>query len=589
MRNFWKGIVFITILAAIGLILSCDEPEPVTLTGTVVITGNAQAGQVLFADTSALGGSGTISYQWRRGGSSIAGANSDTYVVQSADVGSFITVTVRRSDIPGSVTSAQTAVVIDNNTGTIGLSYTLINNGTAYSVFRGTANAANVVIPSVHEGLPVVEISDSGFSSYTNLQSITIPVGVTRIGNYAFSHCSNLTSIVLPAGITNIGNFAFQDCGGLTSVFYGGSNNTEWTTITIGSNNSQLTNANLYYYLETNSETVGFFWRFVNGVPIGTTYYSVTFNSNGGTAVAAQIINHGDRITRPTNLSRSGYVFDYWYSNAELTMSYDFTTPVISNVTLYARWIEWNAIINNIEMVQIPAGTLTWGSATITLSTFKMGVYEVTQELYEAVMGVNPSGFNSNPAAGETQGKRPVEMVTWFDAVEFCNKLSEIEGLTPVYTITGRTPATGYPITSATVTANWNANGYRLPTEAQWEYACRAGSTTNWYFGDTESELVNYAWYWNNSNSRTHQVGLKQPNAFGLYDMHGNVGEWCWDWFGGLPTSNQTDYAGAVSGSYRVERGGCWYNSAEYARSSFRSMSYPYNRYSVIGFRVVRP
>jgi len=726
MQKFVKLVGFIAILAIFGLVLGCDEPGPVTL------TGNAQAGQILTADTSALGGSGTISYLWRRGGSSIAGANSDTYVVQAADVGSAITVTVNRSDISGSVTSAQTAVVIDNNTGTIGLSYTLINNGTAYSVSSGSSNAVVIVIPAVYQGLPVIEIADSGFTSYTSLTSIVIPNGVTRIGNYAFFHCSNLTSIVLPAGITNIGNFAFQDCGGLTIVFFGGASSANWEGVTIGSSNTALTEANLYYYSETNPETEGLFWSFVDGVPIGATYYSVIFNndggsavvtqiishgstatrptnptrsgyvfggwysdseftveynfsmpvtsnvtlfvkwvytvtfvsnggntvttqgiipgntatrptnptrsghvfdnwysdselttvydfsipvtsnisiyakwiiqtytvtfvSNGGTAVDTQIINHGDMITRPTNLSRSGYVFDYWYSNAELTISYNFTSPVISNVTLYARWIEWNAIINNIEMVQISAGTLEWPDATITLSAFKMGKYEVTQELYEAVMGFNPSSFNSYPAAGEIQARRPVEQVSWYDALVFCNKLSIIEGLTPAYSINGSTNPDEWGTVPTSSNATWNSvtvvsgsTGYRLPTEVQWEYACRAGSTTDWYFGDTQSELVNYAWYGANSGNRTHQVGLKLPNAFGLYDMHGNVWEWCWDWWGSLPTSNQTDYTGPVSESGRVIRGGSWNRSAGHTRSSYRDFN-PYSGYYSAGFRVVRP
>jgi len=260
----------------------------------------------------------------------------------------------------------------------------------------------------------------------------------------------------------------------------------------------------------------------------------------------------------------------------------------------------------SIEMVQIPAGTFTRGSShradwsaqpphQVTLTSgFKIGKYQITQELYQAVMGINPSWFHGGsgrePKAGEVQNRRPVESVTWFDVVKFCNKLSEREGLTPVYTITGRTPAVaGYPITAVTVTADWSNNGYRLPTEAEWEYACRAGTTTAWHFGDNESELENYAWYWDNSNSRTHQVGLKLPNAYGLYDMHGNVWEWCWDWRGSYSSGAQTDPRGAGSGASRVGRGGSWYDSAGYSRSAYRGSDYPYYRDSSIGLRLVRP
>ena len=220
-----------------------------------------------------------------------------------------------------------------------------------------------------------------------------------------------------------------------------------------------------------------------------------------------------------------------------------------------------------------------------------MSRFQVTQELYHAVMGNNPSNFSSNPAEGEIQGKRPVELVTWFDAVEFCNRLSEREGLTPVYTITGRTPATGHPITEATVTVNWSANGYRLPTEAEWEYACRAGSTTNWHFGNTESELVNYAWYSVNSNSRTHQVGLKLPNAWGLHDMHGNVWEWCWDrWANTFPNpADLNNPRGPASGDIRVVRGGSWSSTASDTQSAIRGSSNPGLRNFNRGFRLVCP
>ena len=244
---------------------------------------------------------------------------------------------------------------------------------------------------------------------------------------------------------------------------------------------------------------------------------------------------------------------------------------------------------DNLIIVSISAGTLTWSSAIITLSAFKMSIYEITREQYQEVMGTNPSSFSLSPATGETQGKRPVENMTWYDAIEFCNKLSTKEGLTPVYTITGRTPATGYPITAATVTGNWSNNGYRLPTEAQWEYACRAGTTTDWYFGNTEADLVNYAWYETNANSMTHQVGKKTANAWGLYDMHGNVFEWCWDWYSTYPTSNQTDYKGPSSGIARVLRGGSWSHLAWSTHSDSRNLNNPDGRNRNFGFRVVRP
>ena len=254
-----------------------------------------------------------------------------------------------------------------------------------------------------------------------------------------------------------------------------------------------------------------------------------------------------------------------------------------------------------IELVWIPSGTFTMGSPTseyyrldsetqrqITISKgFYMGKYEVTQEQYQAVTGLNPSNFLNNPAAGEVQRRRPVEMVTWYDAVEFCNKLSEREWLTKAYTITGRTPATGYPITSATVTINWETNGYRLPTEAEWEYACRAGTTTAYNTGNTISD--NTGWYTNNSNSITHEVGKKPPNAWGLYDMHGNVWEWCWDWYGTYTGGSQTDPRGAASGSDRVERGGSWVDSGRFHRSAYRYYNYPNYRGSSIGFRLIRP
>jgi formylglycine-generating enzyme required for sulfatase activity len=204
-------------------------------------------------------------------------------------------------------------------------------------------------------------------------------------------------------------------------------------------------------------------------------------------------------------------------------------------------------------MVQIEGGTFTMGSHfdetqwQVTLTKdFYMGKYEVTQGQYQAVMGVNPSYFTGNV-------NLPVEWVPWFNAVEFCNELSVLVGLTPVYTISERNPATGYPITSATVTANWNADGYRLPSEAEWEYACRAGTATafNWGTNFINSDQANYNASTvdaNNTVTETYRqtttaVGTFAPNAWGLYDMHGNVWEWCWDWYAYYyPATAQSDY-----------------------------------------------
>jgi formylglycine-generating enzyme required for sulfatase activity len=255
--------------------------------------------------------------------------------------------------------------------------------------------------------------------------------------------------------------------------------------------------------------------------------------------------------------------------------------------------------IIGIEMIQIQPGTFTMGSPTyetghcedetqhqVTLTGFKMSKYPVTQGQYEAVMGNNPN---------YTPGTDAVGSVTWYDAVEFCNKLSTLEELTPVYTITDRTPTTGYPITAATVTANWSANGYRLPTEAQWEYSCRAGTTTAYYMGDTLSN--NYS------------GGF---NAWGLY-MHSSVFEMCWDWYSSsyYSSSPAQDPTGPDSGSKRVIRGGLMTSiltlgvyAVYYMRSAFRCDSlYPnsvhpelsygpgtfYPSSSALGFRVVRP
>ena len=169
-----------------------------------------------------------------------------------------------------------------------------------------------------------------------------------------------------------------------------------------------------------------------------------------------------------------------------------------------------------------------------------------------------------------------MENVSWLDAVKFCNKLSEREKRTPFYRIDG---------TEVTIVGG---NGYRLPTEAEWEYACRAKSTTLYPFGDDAGKLGEYAWYASNSESKTHPVGQKLPNAWGLYDMLGNVWEWCADWYDEkyYASSPPADPPGAPGASHRVIRGGSWYGDPGYCRPAYRGRYTPGYRYDDLGFRV---
>ncbi len=212
------------------------------------------------------------------------------------------------------------------------------------------------------------------------------------------------------------------------------------------------------------------------------------------------------------------------------------------------------------NMVRIPAGTFVRLGHRVTLShDFWMGRFEVTQEEFAGLMGRNPSHFQ------DTVAGKPVEKVSQLEAAAFCVALTRKEREA------GHLPP-GY--------------AYRLPTEAEWEYACRAGSTNRYSFGDDPSVAGEYAWTLENSESKTHPVGQKRANAWGLHDMHGNVWEWCSDWFAKFPVGPLIDPVGAPPGEFKVFRGGGWDKEIEYARSGNRFMMKPSNGIYFVGFRV---
>ncbi|MBQ7589725.1 MAG: SUMF1/EgtB/PvdO family nonheme iron enzyme [Verrucomicrobia bacterium] len=517
--------------------------------------------------------------------------------------------------IPSSVTKK------DEDTG---ITYTYRVTALRRSAFSGCVNITKVVIPD-----SVTSIGESAFSSTRNLTTVEIPDSVTSIETAAFYGARGLSSIKVPGSVTVIPFQLFWECYALTDVEIGNGVTTieesafylceSLATLTIPASVTSIADRVFCYCKNLTSV------YYEGDVPDAGTYiYSsapetlVTYYPTGNASWKAEI---KDGLWR----SRTAAECTPGPQPSEITISCktDGTNFIVSYTgTLYqsedsVNWMEvpnatspYQVKMGNkklffcakgesgdivpgenitiflpgnvaMEMIRIEPGTFMMGSPTDELGRYSfetqhgviltkgywLGKFEVTQAQYEAVMGKNPSNFKG--------ADLPVERVSWYDATEFCKKLTEIEKEA------GRLPD-GYE--------------YTLPTEAQWECACRAGTTTALNSGknlsDAEEcpEVDEVGWYQYNSDDKTHPVGQKQPNAWGLYDMHGNVCEWCKDWYGSYPSVavTVTDPTGPDTPAImdRIIRGGGWNTNASSCRSADRSMGSPAFSWNRCGFRV---
>ncbi|MCL2834508.1 MAG: SUMF1/EgtB/PvdO family nonheme iron enzyme [Treponema sp.] len=338
----------------------------------------------------------------------------------------------------------------------------------------------------------------------------------------------------------------------------------------------------------------------------------------------------GADVRRASNNDQNPALYTDFYGTAYLGSPPAETSPVMSaQVSETLPNIITEHVYSN-DLVKINGGVFVMGSPSneqeryddegpqhnVTISSFNISKYEITvgqfrqfatASGYKTEAEINGGGFEwngsdwqRNPARtwktpGYTQGdNHPVVFISWNDAIQFCNWLSKQENLTPAYTING-----------SNVTWNRNTSGYRLPTEAEWEYSCRAGTLTRFWSGNDELSMAGKANIadlsvkdlypdWDVVNIRdgfveTSPIGSFSANPWGLYDMHGNVWEWCWDWYGNYITDAQIDPTGPSSGTNRVYRGGSWGDNAQAVRSAYRGNYNPSFQSFDLGFRVVRP
>ena len=389
----------------------------------------------------------------------------------------------------------------------------ICNSRSGYKKSAGEYHLSGVVkIPAAIYGKKVVEIGKKAFYGCSDVKEFIIPNTVKIIDEEAFKGCTSLRKIFIPKSVTKIASNTFYECSSLQTI------DVEDTAA----------------------------WRGYRFYLSDVRYITID---------ASEPEPPSDADEENSNMKDT----IYRVNGVSFTMK---PIAVVKDAILGDdNWKDLNGWYTNKEH-------------RVNLSAYYIGETEVTQELWQSVMGANPSWFKDS-------GKNPVETVSWYDCVKFCNELTA--------KVMGENHCV-YKINGVNVTADFSQKGFRLPTEAEWEYAAMGGKKHKYAGCNSENELKGYAWYKDNSDNKTHEVKTKEPNGYGLYDMSGNVWEWCWDWWSATTPSGGNDPHSADAGVYRVWRGGSWAFNASHCERTYRAFIEPDNSGVNLGLRLaLRP